>query len=101
MNETDFASYADDKTSNRTVNTIDEAIQTLAHDSVILFKWFYDNQTKAYISQCYPLVKKGLCCWIVDMEVKDSVYKKLLVIRPDTKINFNGHNKNMKSQPQS
>ena len=38
MNETDFASYADDKTSYGTVNTIDEVIQKLANDFVILFK---------------------------------------------------------------
>ena len=38
MNETDFASCADDKTSYGTVNTIDEVIQKLANDFVILFK---------------------------------------------------------------
>ena len=37
MIETDFASHADDNTSYRTANTIDEVIQSLEHDSMMLF----------------------------------------------------------------
>ena len=51
MNETDFASYADNYTPYRTANTIDEAIQSQEHDSMMLFKWFSDNQMKANISK--------------------------------------------------
>ena len=43
MNETDFASYAYDNTPYRTANTIDEVIQSLKHDSVMLFIWFSAN----------------------------------------------------------
>ena len=46
MNETDFASYADDNTPYRTANTLDEVIQSLEHDSMMLFQWFSDNQMK-------------------------------------------------------
>ena len=58
MNETDFASYADDNTPYRTANTIDEVIQSLEHDSMMLFQWFSDNQMKANISKCHLLVNK-------------------------------------------
>ena len=46
MNKTDFASYADDNTPYRTANTIDEVIQSLQHESMMLFQWFSDNQMK-------------------------------------------------------
>ena len=35
MNETDFASYADDNMPYRTANTIDEVIHSLEHDSMM------------------------------------------------------------------
>ena len=38
MNETDFASYIDDNTPYRTTDTIDEVIQSLGHDSMMLFQ---------------------------------------------------------------
>ena len=43
MNETDFASYSDGNTPYRTGNIIDEFIQSLEHDSMMLFKWFSDE----------------------------------------------------------
>ena len=58
MNEADFASYADDNTSYRTANTINEVIQSLQHYSIMLIKWFTDNKMKANLSKCHPLVKK-------------------------------------------
>ena len=58
MNETDFASYADDNTSYRTANTIDEVIESLENDSMMLFQWFSDNQMKVNISKCHLLVNK-------------------------------------------
>ena len=58
MNETDFGSHADDNTPYRTQNTINKVIQSLEHDSVMLFQWFSDNQMKANISKCHLLVNK-------------------------------------------
>ena len=57
MNETDFAIYANDNTPYRTANTIDEVIQSLEHDSMMLFEWFSDNQMKANICQCHLITK--------------------------------------------
>ena len=37
MTETDFTSHEDDNTSYRTANTIDDVIQSLEHDSMMLF----------------------------------------------------------------
>ena len=58
MKETGFSSYADDNTPYRTVDTIDEVIKLLERDSMMLFKWFADNQMKANISKCQLLVDK-------------------------------------------
>ena len=57
MNETDFASYANDNTPYRTANITDEVIQSLEHDSMMLFEWFSDNQMKANIFQCHLITK--------------------------------------------
>ena len=90
MNETGFASYADDNTPCRTANTIDEAIQSLEHDSMMLFQWFSGNQMKANISKCNLLVNKmdEVTIRIGDTEIKDSEYEKLLGIKVDTKLNL-------------
>ena len=93
MNETDFGSHADDKTPYRTQNTINKVIQSLEHDSVMLFQWFSDNQMKANISKCHLLVNKkdGVTIGIGDTEIKNSEYEKLLRTKVDTKLNFNEH----------
>ena len=46
MSKTDFTSFADDNTTYRTTNNI-KVIQSLQHDSMILFKWFSNKQMKA------------------------------------------------------
>ena len=82
MNETDFVSYGDDNTPFRTANTIYEVIQSLEQDSMMLFQWFSDNQMKANISKCHLLVNKKdkITISIGDTKIKNSEYKKLLVI---------------------
>ena len=42
MNETDFASYADDNTL--VGNNLEDVIINLQNASLTLFQWFYDNQ---------------------------------------------------------
>ena len=44
MNDTNFASYADDNIPYVSADTIDEVIKRLETASVDLFKWFADNQ---------------------------------------------------------
>ena len=43
MNETDFASYADDNTPYVVVNNIEDVIIKLQNASITLVQWFYDN----------------------------------------------------------
>ena len=45
MNETDFASYADDNTL--VGNNLEDVIINLQNASLTLFQWFYDNQIQA------------------------------------------------------
>ena len=93
MKGTDFSSYADDNTPYRTADTIEEIIKLLERDSMMLFKWFSDNQMKANISKCHLLVNKKDEVVISSGETKieNSDYEKLLGIKVDTKLNFNEH----------
>ena len=57
MNETDFASYADDNPSYVTGDgSEDDIINSLENDSVNLFKWFLDNKMKANKDKCHLLI---------------------------------------------
>ena len=60
MKETYVARYVGDNTPRRTTNTINENIQSLELDSMMLFKWFSNNQMKASISKNYLLVNKKM-----------------------------------------
>ena len=88
--ETDFSSYADGKTPYRTAVTIEEVIKLLERDSMMLFKWFSDNQMKANISKCHLLVnEKGeVVIHLEETEIKNGEYEKLLGIKVDTKLKF-------------
>ena len=93
MDQTDFVSYADYNAPYITANSIDEIIQSPEHDSMMLFKWFSDNQMIASMSQCHLLLNKKdeVTKRIRDAEIKNSEYEKLLRIKVDTKLNFNEH----------
>ena len=56
VKETDFWSYADNSLPYRTIDTIDKVIKLLKRGSLMLFKWFCDNQMKANIRKCHLLV---------------------------------------------
>ena len=47
MENTDIASYADDRTLYTTGNLIEEVIQKLENAAQTLFQWFSDNQMEA------------------------------------------------------
>ena len=53
MNETDFASYADNNTSYLAANNIEDVMIKLKNASLTLSRWFYDNQMKANPDKCY------------------------------------------------
>ena len=56
MKETSFASYADDNASYVTVQNLCKVIKSLEEDSIKLFQWLSDNQTKANNDKCHLLV---------------------------------------------
>ena len=77
----------------RLIETIDEVIKLLEHDSTLLFKWFSDNQMKANINRCHLLVNKKdeVIINLGKTEIRNSEYERLLGIKVDTKLNFNEH----------
>ena len=76
---------------------IDEVIQSLEHDSMMLFQWFSDNQMKANISKCHLLVNKNdeVTIRTEDTKIKNIEYGKLLGIKVATKLNFNALSREM------
>ena len=56
MNETDFASYADENTPYVTGDSLEGVINSLENVSIKLFKWFADNQMKANKDKCHHLI---------------------------------------------
>ena len=76
---------------------IDEVIQSLEHDSMMLFQWFSDNQMKANISKCHLLVNKNdeVTIRTGDTKIKNIEYGKLLGIKVITKLNFNALSREM------
>ena len=90
MNETEFASYADNNTPYTSGQNIDNVIRTLENDSVRLFKWFSNNQMKANKDKCHLLLsnKERVTMKIGETEIKSSNCEKLLGIKIDN-LTFN------------
>ena len=76
-----------------TAGTIDEVIKLLEHESIMLFQWLSNKQMKVNISKCHLLVNKKDKVFInlKESEIKNSEYEKLLGIKDDIKLNFNGY----------
>ena len=74
MNETEFASYADDNTPYTSGQNTDNVIRTLEYDSVRLFKWSSNNQMKANNDKCHLLLsnKERVSVKIGETEIKSS-----------------------------
>ena len=93
MNETEFASYADDNTPFISDKKIDDVIRTLENESIRLFKWFSNNQVKTNKDKCHlPLSnEERVTIKIGESEIKSSNCEKLLGIKIDEKLTFNEH----------
>ena len=93
MNETEFASYADDNTPYTSGQKIDNVIRTLENDSVRLFKQFSNNQTKANKDKCHLLLsnKERVAMKIGETEIKSSNGENLVGIKIDNNLTFNEH----------
>ena len=95
MNETEFATYADDNTPYTSGQNIDDVIRTLENDSVRLFKWFSNNQMKANKYKCHLLLsnKERVTMKIGETEIRSSNCEKLLGIKINDKLTFSEHQK--------
>ena len=93
MNETDFASYADDNTPYVTGDSIEDVINSLENVSITLFKWFADNQMKANKGKCHLLIScsENITINADGSIIGKSICEKLLGVNFDYKLKFNEH----------
>ena len=56
IQDTDIASYANDKTPYVSADNIDAVIKSLKEVPSILFKWFSNNLMKSTVGKCHFLV---------------------------------------------
>ena len=93
MNETEFASYADDNTPFASGQSIDNVMRTLENDSVRLFKWFSNNQMKVNKDKCHLFLsnKERVTLKKEETEIKSSNCEKVFGIKIDNNLTFNEH----------
>ena len=93
MNDTHFASYANDNTPYVLADTINEVIKRLEPASVNLLKWFANNQMKANQDKCHLIFSKNknISMHIGPFEIKNTNCEKLLGIKVDSRLNFDEH----------
>ena len=87
MNETDFASYADENTPYVTGDSLEGVINSLENVSIKLFKWFADNQMKPNKDKCHHLISGSETGNIIGK----SICEKLLGVSVDYKLKFIEH----------
>ena len=93
MNETDFASYADDNTPYGVGNNIEDVILKLQNASLALLQWFCDNQMKANPDKCHFTCSTDdrVNITVEDQKMCNSPCEKLLGVTFDSKLNFHAH----------
>ena len=93
MNETDFASYADDYTPYVVGNNIEDVIIKLENALLTLFQWFYDNQMKANPGKCHFICSTDdkVNITVENQKMCNSPCEKLLGVRFDSKLTFDAH----------
>ena len=93
MNETDFASYADDNTPYVTGDSIEDVINSLENVSTTLFKWFADNQMKSNKEKCHLLIScsENITINVNGNIIGKSICEKLLGVNVYFKLKFNEH----------
>ena len=93
VQNTDFASYADDNTIYNAGDNIEEVILSLQESSKKLFKWFSDNQMKSNGDKCHLIVSTNDTAEIQIGEylIKSSTNEKLLGVNIDSKLTFDSH----------
>ena len=97
METYDIASYADDTTPYVFGENNDSVIQSLEDCSVMLFKWFRDNQMQGNPDKCHVLMssKTKENINVNGILIESSLSEKLLGINIDNGLNFDKHISNI------
>ena len=68
-------------------------MSSLEDDSINSFKWFLDNEIKEYSNKCHLITNKQsrMNLKMANINIGNSTYEKLLGVKVDNKLNFNGH----------
>ena len=91
--ECDIASYADDNTPYNFDFNLDNVISNLEKSTNSLLNWFRENHMKANADKCHLLVSSDESCTakIEDFSIKNSTEEKLLGVKFDSNLSFEGH----------
>ena len=93
VNETDFASYADDNTPLLSGDRLDDVLDSLDNASLKLSDWFSDKQMKANPDKSHLLTSATapIAIKMKHNETLNSESEKLLCVTIDNKPNLNNH----------
>ena len=93
MDDTDFASYADDNTPYTIGSDIEDVIFKLQNSSKILFQWFKDNQMKANPdkSHCICSTNDTVNLIVENEVINNSKCEESRGVKFDYKLTFNAH----------
>ena len=93
IEDTDIASYANDKTPYVVADNIDGVIKILEETSEILFRLFNDNLMKINVDKCHLLVSTNntVKIKIGNFDITNSKSVKLLRVKFDHKLSFDDH----------
>ena len=91
--ECDIASYADNNTPYNFDFNLDNVISNLEKSTNSLLNWFRENHMKANADKCHLLVSSDERCTakIEDFSIKNSTKEKLLGVKFDSNLSFEGH----------
>ena len=91
--EYDIASYADDDTPYNFDFNLDNVICNLKKSTNSVLIWFRENHMKANADKCHLLVSSDESCTakIEDFSIKNSTEEKLLGVKFDSNLSFEGH----------
>ena len=91
--ECDIASHANDNTPYNFGFHLDSVIRNLEKSTNSLLNWFRENHMKANADKCHLLVSSDESCTakIEDFSIKNSTEEKLLGVKFDSNLSFEGH----------
>ena len=93
IEDTDIASYANDKKPYFIADNVYGVIKSLEEASEILFKWFNDNVMKINADKCHlsVSVNNTVKIKIGNFDITNNRSEKLLGVKFDHKLSFDGH----------